>query len=180
MSGQMYNLAVYSPVRDDGTYDDTVPEWLRGRCVLDVEKDVNGWLQEHGWLFAQHEITHSYPHCWRSRDPVIFRATEQWFVGVDKELPDTGKTLRQMAMESVEHVQWIPSWGQKRIAGMLESRPDWCISRQRSWGLPIPVFTMPDGQALLTKESVLAVSKHIAQHGSDSWFTHSPRQILGD
>ncbi len=147
---------------------------------MDVEKDVNGWLQEHGWLFAQGQIQHSYPHCWRSRDPVIFRATEQWFIGVDKELPDTGKTLRQMAMESVEHVQWIPSWGQKRIAGMLESRPDWCISRQRSWGLPIPVFTLPDGRPLLTKESVLAVSKHIAQHGSDSWFTHSPRQILGD
>jgi len=123
-SGQAYGLAVYSPVQDDGTYDDTVPTWLRGRCVMNVEKDVNDWLQEHGWLFAQGEIQHSYPHCWRSRDPVIFRATEQWFIGVDKELPDTGKTLRQMAMDSVDRVRWIPSWGQKRIAGMLESRPD--------------------------------------------------------
>jgi isoleucyl-tRNA synthetase len=180
VSGQRYGLAVYSPVMDDGRYDDTVPQWLRGRCVLDVEKDVNNYLREQGWLFAQGQIQHSYPHCWRSRDPVIFRATEQWFVGVDKPLPDTGKTLRQMAMESVEHVQWIPGWGQKRIAGMLESRPDWCISRQRSWGLPIPVFVMPDGRPLLTKESVLAVARHTEKHGSDSWFTHTPRQILGD
>jgi len=180
MSGQKNNLAVYSPVLDDGRYDDTVPDWLRGRNVLEVDTVVNNDLRQKGLLFAQGEITHSYPHCWRSKGPVIFRATEQWFISVDKELPGIGKSLRDLALERIKDVKWIPAWGQKRIEGMLESRPDWCISRQRSWGLPLPVFVNTGGQALLTKESVLAVAKHIAQKGSDSWFTDSPRQILGD
>ncbi len=180
MSGQKYGLAVYSPVLDNGCYDDTVPEHLRGQNVLDVDKTVNDDLRSKGLLFAESEITHSYPHCWRSKGPVIFRATEQWFISVDKELPGAGKSLRELALENVKNVQWIPGWGQKRIEGMLESRPDWCISRQRSWGLPIPVFVNSKGQALLTRESVLAVAKHIGQKGSDSWFTDSPKQILGD
>ena len=180
MSGQKYNLAVYSPVMDDGRYDNTVPEWLRGRNVLEADKVVNNHLKELGLLYHQDEITHSYPHCWRSKGPVIFRATEQWFISVDKELPDVGKSLRDLALQSVNNVRWIPVWGQKRIAGMLESRPDWCISRQRSWGLPLPVFINAEGQTLMTKESVLAVAKHIAKHGSDSWFTNSPREILGE
>ncbi len=201
VSGQKYDLAVYSPVLDDGRYDDTVPEWLRGRKVLEVDEVVNNDLREKGLLFAEGEITHSYPHCWRSKGPVIFRATEQWFISVDKELPshllgpqpqpasdeagasgdeNVGKSLRDLALERVKEVKWIPAWGQKRIEGMLESRPDWCISRQRSWGLPLPVFTTGEGKALLTKESVLAVAKHIAEKGSDSWFTDSPKEILGE
>jgi len=180
MSGQKYGMAVYSPVMDDGRYDDTVPGWLRGRNVLEVDAAVNNDLQQKGLLFAQGEITHSYPHCWRSKGPVIFRATEQWFISVDKELPGLEKSLRDLAMGSINDVDWIPAWGRKRIGGMLESRPDWCISRQRSWGLPIPVFLNAAGQSLLTKESVLAVAKYNAGHGSNSWFTDSPRQILGD
>ncbi|MBN2137571.1 MAG: isoleucine--tRNA ligase [Sedimentisphaerales bacterium] len=180
MSGQKYGLAVYSPVLDDGRYDDSVPQWLRGLNVLEVDSVVNGRLADIGMLYAEGEIVHSYPHCWRSRGPVIFRATEQWFIGVDRQIAEYGKSLRELALESVGQVQWIPGWGQKRIAGMLESRPDWCISRQRSWGLPIPVFANSSGQSLLTKESVLAVARHIGVKGSDSWFTDSPKEILGE
>ncbi|MHC4706444.1 MAG: isoleucine--tRNA ligase [Planctomycetota bacterium] len=180
LSGQKYDLAIYSPVMDDGRYDDTVPQWLRGKSVLEVDKDVNGDLRRKGLLFAEGEIVHSYPHCWRSKGPVIFRATEQWFISVDRELPNVGKSLRDLALESVKNVKWIPAWGQKRIEGMLESRPDWCISRQRSWGLPVPVFVNSQGQSLLTKESVLATAEHVGKRGSDSWFTDSPQQILGE
>ncbi|MFA5238600.1 MAG: isoleucine--tRNA ligase [Phycisphaerae bacterium] len=180
ITGQQYELAIYSPVLSNGCYDDTVPAWLCGRNVLEVDTIVNDYLQKKGLLFAQAAITHSYPHCWRSKGPVIFRATEQWFISVDKELPPAGKTLRELAMESTGKVKWIPAWGQKRIEGMLESRPDWCISRQRSWGLPIPVFVNSNGDALLTKESVLAVAKSVGEKGSNCWFTDSPRQLLGD
>jgi len=180
ISGQTYNLETYSPVMADGCYDDTVPDWLRGKSVLEVDRTVDDHLREHGWLFAEDKISHSYPHCWRTKGPVVFRATEQWFISVDKELPGVGKNLRSLALEAINNVTWIPAWGQKRIAGMLESRPDWCISRQRCWGLPLPAFINADGQTLMTKESVLAVARHIAQKGSDSWFTDSPRQILGE
>ncbi len=179
-SGQKYGLAIYSPVKDDGCYDETVPPWLQGKNVLQVDAEVNAYLAQTGWLFAQKKILHSYPHCWRSKGPVIFRATEQWFISVGHTVDGTGKNLRDLALSSTAAVQWIPAWGQKRIEGMLESRPDWCISRQRSWGLPIPVFVMPDGTPLLTKDSVLAVARHIEQHGSDSWFKHSPVEILGE
>lgn len=179
MAGQQNKLAVYSPVKDDGCYDDSVPDWLRGKNVLNVDKDVNEYLKNKGLFFAESQLTHSYPTCWRSRTPVIFRSTEQWFISVDKKLPN-GKSLRALALERIPKVKWIPGWGEKRITGMLESRPDWCISRQRSWGMPIPVFYNSAGKNLLTKESVLAVAEHIRQKGSDSWFTDSPKEILGD
>jgi len=180
VSGQKYGLAIYSPVKDDGCYDDTVPDWLRGKSVLEVDSVVNKRLEEIGLLFAEARLVHSYPHCWRSKGPVIFRATEQWFISVDRELPGIGKSLRDMALDRVTHVKWVPAWGQKRIEGMLESRPDWCISRQRSWGLPIPAFVNSQGRALMTRESVLAVAKHTGEKGSNSWFSDSPREILGE
>jgi len=177
--GQKYGMAVYSPVRDDGRYDNTVPVWLQGQSVLEVESVVNDDLKEKNLMFAEGEIVHSYPHCWRSKMPVIFRATEQWFISVDRDLPSLNKSLRNLALERTGKVKWIPSWGQKRIEGMLESRPDWCISRQRCWGMPIPAFYNSKGQSLLTRESVLATAGHIRRNGSESWFTDSPSEILG-
>jgi len=178
-AGQIYDLAVYSPVKDNGCYDDTVPEWLKGKSVLKVDQEVIEKLEKLNLLVSQSRISHSYPHCWRSRMPVIFRATEQWFISVDTPMPN-GKSLREMALESMPKVKWVPAWGEKRISGMLESRPDWCISRQRSWGMPIPAFYNSAGQRLLTKESVLAVGNHFREKGSDSWFTDSAKDILGE
>ena len=180
VTGQNNGLDVYSPVKDDGCYDDTVPDWLVGKSVLKVDPEVNEHLSRIGLLVSEQKILHSYPHCWRSKMPVIFRATEQWFVSVDRELPDAGKNLRNLALEQIGDVKWIPAWGEKRMRGMLESRPDWCISRQRSWGLPIPAFVNSNGDSLLTKESVTAVAQHIGQKGSNSWFTDSPKEILGE
>ncbi len=180
MEGMRNGLAVYSPVMNNGCYDDTVPEWLIGKSVLKVDKEVNEHLKGLGLLVHEEDLLHSYPHCWRSKMPVIFRATEQWFVGVDKAVEKfENKSLRQLATEHVKDVKWVPGWGEKRIQGMLESRPDWCISRQRSWGLPIPAFVNSNGDALLTRESVMACAKHIGQKGSNSWFTDSPQEILG-
>jgi isoleucyl-tRNA synthetase len=180
LAGQQHNLAIYSPVDENGCYDDSVPEWLKGENVLEVDSKVNKKLDELGLLIKEDKIQHSYPHCWRSKKPVIFRATEQWFISVDKKIPQAGKSLRELGIQKIKDVNWIPHWGEKRIQGMLESRPDWCISRQRMWGLAIPSFVNSDGEPLMTKESVLAVAEHIGKKGSDSWFADSPKEILGE
>jgi len=178
-TGMREGLDIYCPVREDGTFDDTAPEWLRGRSVWDANPLVLRRLEESGHLVHALEFTHSYPHDWRSKTPVIFRATEQWFIAVDKPTTTSGRTLRAMALDAVESkVRFIPDWGRNRLRGMLESRPDWCISRQRSWGLPIPAFRAPDGTILLTAASVRAVAKRVADAGSDTWCAETPQQLL--
>ncbi|KKN85695.1 hypothetical protein LCGC14_0276790 [marine sediment metagenome] len=184
-TGLANGLDIYCPVTADGTFDETAPEFIRGVSVW----DANGLIIEHlrtlQTLIAAETIMHSYPHDWRSKTPTIFRATEQWFIAVDKPLAETDESLRAMALKLCNlsedrGVRFIPGWGRNRIVGMLESRPDWCLSRQRSWGLPIPVFYNRDGRSLLTPDSVRAVMKVIAQEGSNAWFTKTPAELLAD
>ncbi len=172
-------LEIYCPVREDGTYDDTVPDWLRGLSIWDANGRIVERLRDSGHLFHDHTVEHSYPHDWRSKTPVIFRATEQWFAGVDRPMRDGGRTLRELALEAAgSRVEFVPEWGRNRMRGMLESRPDWCLSRQRAWGLPIPAFELPGGGMLLTPASVRAVARVVGRKGSDAWFTEPPAKLL--
>ncbi len=182
-TGLREGLEIYCPVRADGTFDEAAPDWLRGLSVWDANEKIIKRLTESGHLYHWHTFTHSYPHDWRGKSPVIFRATEQWFIGVDKPFSRDAQrsvpSLRTSALDAVSKaVRFIPEWGRNRMRGMLESRPDWCLSRQRAWGLPIPAFTLADGSIFMTPASVRAVAKVFAQRGSDAWFTESPAQLL--
>ncbi len=177
-TGIAEGLDIYCPVQDDGTFDDTAPEWLRGRTVWEANPMVVDRLKESGHLFRRDRIVHSYPHDWRGKTPTIFRATEQWFVAVDKKFGGDQRSLRERALEATDEIRFVPDWGRNRMRGMLESRPDWCISRQRAWGLPVPWFTTRDGRVLLTESSVRAVARFVRENGSDAWFTSEPSSIL--
>ena len=178
--GLANKLDIYCPVKADGVYDETVPDFLSGLSVWDANEVVVSTLRESGYLYHMSMYTHSYPHDGRSKTPVIFRSTEQWFVDVDAKIK-SGNSLRSMALEETEqNIDFIPAWAQNRMRGMLESRPDWCLSRQRSWGLPIPAFMQVDGTVLLSSDIVMVIAKVFAEHGSDSWFSQPPEVLLAD
>ncbi len=128
-------------------------------------------LQKDGALFATEEISHSYPHCWRCKEPIVYRATEQWFASVDG--------FKKEAMDAIKNVQWLPSWGEDRITGMVRDRNDWCISRQRTWGVPIPIFYCKDcGKEIINDETIAIISELFKKKGSDAWFAMTPAEML--
>jgi isoleucyl-tRNA synthetase len=180
-TGLKAGLDIYCPVKGDGTFDETAPKWLQGQSVWEGNALVIEHLRNSGHLFHDYVFNHSYPHDWRSKTPTIFRATQQWFIGVDTKLKNEAHTLREMARKACEDtIDFVPSWGKSRLQGMLESRPDWCVSRQRSWGLPIPAFIRDDEEALLTPLSVQAVAQVVRREGADIWFRQDPEYLLAD
>jgi len=178
--GQRYGVEPFAPVDDEGRFTDEAPEFIRGLRVFDANKPIVEKLKEVGALLHLEFINHSYPHCWRCKNPVIFRATPQWFISMEAKV-DNGKTLREASLEEIERVNWIPHWGKNRIKSMVENRPDWCISRQRSWGVPIAVFYCKDCGYIVEDGEIF---EHIAklveeyQYGADIWFEKEAKELL--
>jgi isoleucyl-tRNA synthetase len=173
--GIQYKLKIDNPVDGNGVYLPNTPIFA-GEHVFKANDHVVQVLRDHGMLLHHEPFRHSYPHCWRHKSPVIFRATPQWFIGMDQN------GLRQAAMEEIKKVKWIPDWGQNRIEAMVGNRPDWCISRQRTWGVPIALFVHKQSGELhpRTAELLETVAKGVEQEGVDFWFSREEQDFLGD
>jgi isoleucyl-tRNA synthetase len=170
VAGQQYQLGLLSPVDDDGnfTVEVGVPE-LVGQHVFKSNDRIIEMLEERGVLLGREKYLHSYPHCWRSKTPIIFRAVEQFFISLE--------SLRSDALKAIDGVEWLPAWGRNRIYGTVESRPDWCISRQRTWGVPLPVFFDADNKAILSPEIARKVADLVQKEGTNVWFEKSDAEL---
>ncbi len=174
-AGLKHNLPVLVPVDDYGKFNNEAPEWLQGVKIWEGNKLIINKLQELGNLLYTGEIVHSYPHCWRCKGKVIFRATPQWFISMDKGSP----SLRETALREIDRVKWIPEWGRTRIKNMVEQRPDWCISRQRIWGVPIVAFYCEEcGEVIFSKELADHVANIFESESADAWYERPVERLL--
>jgi isoleucyl-tRNA synthetase len=172
LTGLAYKLEIYTPVDDEGKFIPQV-ERYGGKNVFEANSLITEDMKRDGTLLQEGVITHSYPHCWRCKNPVIFRATAQWFISMDQN------HLRKKTLEEIKNVRWVPSWGEERMANMMIARPDWCISRQRSWGIPIPAFYCQSCSHILASEDLaLRVAEIFSREGSNSWFKKDAAELL--
>lgn len=169
--GQKYNLPIFSPVDAHGCYTDEVPE-LKGIFYQDVDKLMIQKLKDAGALLKLKVFTHSYPHDWRTKKPVIFRATTQWFASI--------APFRDQILDQIDKAEFIPSWGKTRLYNMIRDRGDWVISRQRAWGVPLPIFYAEDGTPIVTPETIEHIAKIFEKEGSNAWYTHTAKELLPD
>ncbi|WP_107688128.1 isoleucine--tRNA ligase [Neisseria wadsworthii] len=175
-----YDIQLYNPVNGEGRYISEMPR-VAGMTVWEANPVIIEWLEEEGKLLANNKIEHSYAHCWRHKTPLIYRATGQWFIGMDKTGAD-GKTLRDKAMKAVDNTEFFPAWGRARLEAMIEGRPDWVVSRQRNWGTPMTFFIHKETGELHPRSAELLeeVAKKIEQKGIEAWFALDKHELLGE